>query len=413
MKHLSRFQERVCTSELACDSAIVAALMLVTFAAGAYLITHLSTFLADTRPPAEIKFAENLSSTATAETQSSVYRPNPAEPYRWPHFLSLYRTRDSNRLRVGYSTLMWLPALAWAALAFGTSFVTTPAEAEFRLDSPVYLAVSEAAQFAAVRFDGCNDILWRVDDGVSTIALERTVRRCYDARRLASLEVPPDRLPDPGATASLIITSDHIRMAVLYENGRASTISRVSARVVSLGERQPLPQEPLRGGAGGGRTDTSGMYLTSRVRLEALIPYFEAAMAQPAYEECGPPSFLFLGDDGSTFSGRWVFTCSPARGAELGVDGLLLAVFLRHTEYRFDTQRTGEDFEVFVPVVGLEGGGGEVIEVMRWGGGMLIGKVSVIWCNWLCSVIVAAVALGLAALSAAAAAVWSKRIPLF
>lgn len=416
VKTLSRFQERACSSTTSCDSAIVSALMVVVTACGAFVITHGATFLPDTRPRAEavaMHIAEALSSGNTAATQTSVYRPPTGGQFRWPHFLHLYRTRDKNALRIGYNTILWIPALLWAAVAFGTTFIVTPAEVEFRLASPVYLAVTNAAEWGAVRFDGCNDVMWRVDDGVSPVMLRRTIRRCYDARRLASNELPRSQLPAAGPTASLLITSDFVRVAVLYENGAISTISRVSSRVVDLADRQPAAASPLRGGAGGGRTDISGMFLTSRIRLEALIPYFEAAMAQPEYEECGPPRFQFLEDDGSTFSGRWVFTCTPARGAELGVDGLLLAVFLRHTEYRFDSQRSGEEFEVFVPVRGLEGAPGEVIEVMGWGNGMLIGNVTVIWCNWLCSVIVAAVAVALAAITAAATAGLAKNLPTF
>lgn len=416
VKTLTRFQERACATTTSCDSAIVSALMVVVTACGAFVITHAATFLPDTRPRAEavaVHIAETLSSANTAETQTSVYRPPTGEQFRWPHFLHLYRTRDKNSLRIGYNTLLWIPALLWAAIAFGTTFIVTPSEVDFRLDAPVYLAVTNAAEWGAVRFDGCNDVLWRVEGAASPVALRRTVRRCYDARRLASNELLRSQLPAPGPVASLLITSDNVRVAVLYENGDISTISRVSARIVDLSDRQPAAASPLRGGAGGGRTDETGMFLTSRVRLEALIPYFEAAMAQPDYEECGPPRFQFLDDDGSTFSGRWVFTCSPARGAELGVDGLLLAVFLRHTEYRFATQRSGEEFEVFVPVRGLEGAPGEVIEVMGWGNGMLIGNVTVIWCNWLCSVIVAAVAVALAAITAAATAGLAKHLPTF
>lgn len=420
MKHLSRFEERICPPRRACDSAIVSAMMLVASAAGAFIITHVATFLPAPRTRAEppsYPAADPLSSVNTANTAttaSSVYRPSSGDHLRWPHFFHFYRTHSKARLRLGFSWLMFIPAAMWAALAFVTTFLVAPSEVDFRLDAPVYLAVTEAAGWGAMRFDGCNDILWRVDDdGGSPLYLTRTIRRCYDARRLAALEVPPALLPPPGGEfASMLITSDHVRVAVLYENGRESTISRVSARVEDLRERQPVALAALRGGAGGGRTDASGMFLSSRFRPEALIPYFEAAMEQEQYAECGPPTFRFLGDDGTTFSGRWLFTCSPQRGANLGVDGLLFAVFLRHTEYRFDPAREGEAFEVFVPVRGVEDVAGEVIEVMGWSEGLLIGRVGVIWCNWLCSVVVATVMVALAATVAVLAAFFAKNLPV-
>eukprot|EP00892_Ulva_mutabilis_P002052 jgi/Ulvmu1/11848/UM081_0006.1 len=392
-------------------------MMLLVSACGAFIVTHVATFLPEKRAKPErvgMTAVETLDSTATATTaQSSLYRPPTGEQYRWPLFLSLYRDRSTPKhpLRIGHSAVLWLPAIAWAIVAFGTSFIVTPAEAEVRLDAPVSIVVTDAAQWGAVRFDGCNDVVWHVDDDVSPMSLRRTVRRCYDARRLAGTELAMDRLPPAGQFASLVITSDHVRVAVLYENGGASTISRVSARVVDLREQQPPPLQALRGGAGGGRTDAYGMFLTSRVRLEALVPYFETAMQQPRYRECSPPRFRFLDDDGSTFSGRWTFQCSPQRGAELGVDGLLLAVYMRHTEYRYDPRRSGETFEVFVPVVGEDDTQGEVIEVVGWPEGMLIGHVGTIWCNWLCSVVVAGIAIACAATVAALTAFLSKNLP--